>query len=90
MPWDSSKSRSDVPEGLREEEESPLRVPGCAATWLAVPGPPSRPQLPPDDRGVPVPAGLGGPALQRELPAGQVRAGLPGVLPVSARRSVPG
>lgn len=33
-----------------------------------------------------MPAGLGGPPLQRELPAGHARAGLPGALPLPSRR----
>ena len=53
------------------------------------PRPRLRPQLPPDERGVLVPAGLGGPPLQRELPAGHARAGLPGALPLPSRRRLP-
>lgn len=48
-----------------------------------------RPQLPPDERGVLVPAGLGWPPLQRELPARHARARLPGALPLPARRRLP-
>nr|XP_045216998.1 platelet endothelial aggregation receptor 1 isoform X3 [Macaca fascicularis] len=48
------------------------------------------PQLPPDERGVLLPAGLGGPSLQRELPAGHPRAGVPGTLSLPARRRLPG
>lgn len=50
---------------------------------------PLPPQLPPDERGVLVSAGLGRPALQRELPAGHARARLPGALPLSPRRRMP-
>lgn len=39
MPWGSSKSQIDAPKGQREEEEEgPLKLPGCAPTWLAIPG----------------------------------------------------
>lgn len=47
------------------------------------------PQLPPYARRVRLPAGLGRPALQRELPTGHARARLPGALPVSARWRLP-
>lgn len=75
----SHHAQADVGRG-----EVGLRTPGQTA-----PRPRLRPQLPPDERGVLVPAGLGGPPLQRELPAGHARAGLPGALPLPSRRRLP-
>lgn len=70
-----------------------LRGRGCRPTDPPnsdpAPRPRLRPQLPPDERGVFVPAGLGRPPLQRELPAGHARARLPGALPLPARRRLP-
>lgn len=47
------------------------------------------PQLPPYAWRVRLPARLGGPTLQRELPTGHARARLPGALPLSARWRLP-
>lgn len=79
-------SHSAMP-GSRNAEG--LGVSVCEPPAQTVPRPRLRPQLPPDERGVLVPTGLGGPSLQRELPAGHARAGLPGALPLPARRRLP-
>lgn len=62
----------------------------CPCPAQTAPRPRLCPQLPPDERGVLLPAGLGGPPLQRELPAGHARARVPGALSLPARWRLPG
>lgn len=85
----SERSPGSAKPGARRAEEpgSPGRRGRCAHPVRR--RRPLPPQLPPDERGVLVPAGLGRPALQRELPAGHARARLPGALPLPPRRRVP-
>lgn len=66
---------------------------GCG-TGTLTPGPVLRstlsPKLSPNARRVRLPARLGGPTLQRELPAGHTWAWLSGALPVPERWRLPG